>query len=150
MTFKTISAMRAFGGDIKKNVYFHSGKIRLHGRETFQYLHNFPGCASFGGDGKKRVHLQRRTICLIGRVHFQHLQTFSRCARLGAMLRYSKTKFLGCDLDEEIDFQSLTCALIFQTKLLGGDLEEKIDFQSVNVFKFIIQTILSFGIEELT
>ena len=38
MTFQNISALRALGGDVEKNVNFQRGKIRSHGRKQFSIL----------------------------------------------------------------------------------------------------------------
>ena len=50
MTSKTISALRALGGGVKKNVHFQRGKIRSHGRKHFSIIlyAKFPRCAQLG------------------------------------------------------------------------------------------------------
>ena len=48
MTFQNISALRALGGDVKKNVHFQRRKIRSHGRKHFSIYKHFPRCAQLG------------------------------------------------------------------------------------------------------
>ena len=55
MGFQIISALRAFGGEVKKNVYFQIGQIRSHGRIPFCIFKRF---RALGGDVKKNVHFQ--------------------------------------------------------------------------------------------
>ena len=38
MTFQNNSALRALGGDVKKNVHLQRGKIRSHGKKHFSII----------------------------------------------------------------------------------------------------------------
>ena len=48
MTFQNVFALRALGGDVKKNVHFRARKIRSHGRKHFSIYKTFPRCAQLG------------------------------------------------------------------------------------------------------
>ena len=48
MTFQDISALRALGGDVKKNVHFQGGTISSHGRKHFSIYKHFPRYVQFG------------------------------------------------------------------------------------------------------
>ena len=48
MTFQNISALRALGGNVKKNVHFQRRKHLSHGRKHFSIYEHFPRCAQLG------------------------------------------------------------------------------------------------------
>ena len=48
MTFQNISALRALGGDVKKNVHFQNGKIRSDGRKHSSIHKIFRAARSWG------------------------------------------------------------------------------------------------------
>ena len=48
MTFQNISALRALGGDVKKNVHFQWRKIRSFERNFFQHLQKFSALRTLG------------------------------------------------------------------------------------------------------
>ena len=53
MTFQDISALRALGGDVKKNVHFQGGTISSHGRKHFSIYKHVYTCSALravGGD----------------------------------------------------------------------------------------------------
>ena len=60
-----------------------------------------------GGDVKKHVPFQRGKICSHGRKHF-NIQTFSALRAVGGDVEIFRTKFLGGDRDEKIDFRRIT------------------------------------------
>ena len=104
------------------------------------HFKNNSRCARLGvwGRFQENAHVQTGKIRSHCRKHLRTYNNFPRCAQLGAMLRYLERNFSGRSWwKDRFSKNNITCVLIFQTKFLGGDLDEKIDFQSVMFFKFI-------------
>jgi len=91
------SALRALGGDVKKNVHFQRGKIRSHGRKHFSIYKHFPRCAQLGAMLR---YLERNFsgAIVMRRSIFEekhHVRTDI------------SNEISGGDLDAKIDFQSV-------------------------------------------
>ena len=62
---------------------------------------------ALGGDVQKNVHFQRGKIRSHGKKHF-NVYIFSALRAVGGDVEIFRTKFLGGDPDENIDFRSIT------------------------------------------
>ena len=93
----------------------------------FQHLQTFSALRAVGADVKKNFHFQSEKIHSHGRKTVQYLQNVSALRTLGGDVKVFKTKFLGDDLDEKIEFKetSITCTLICKTKFMGEILTKR-------------------------
>ena len=97
MKFQSFSALRVLGGDVGKNVFFHTMKIRWHGsKNIFQRRQKIPRCARLGAMLRKMsISRDGQYVHMVGNVFSMIFKTSPRCSRFGAMFRHFQRKKYG-------------------------------------------------------